>query len=356
MPRLTPLPLAAILLVAALVPSASATPSKRPDLKIPAGDVAVSGARVTGSFTVRNTGSRRASRSSTAVKVDGRRVRSVATGAIAPGRDRVVRFSARVGGGTHVVSVCADRRNAVEERREGNNCRKLGTVMVESTSVPADPIDFDEGVVFKVGKSPSEYWLNVPTTYDASHRTPMRLVVFVHGCGSTGQDQATFVRDYVTSSSSFIVMAPGLGKDGQCWDSGADAAPLLAALADVKTHFNIDPLRVVISGYSSGSTLAGRVAFANAQLFAGLLVLPGRPFASNADRDDLIADAAWKLNVAWRPHTSDEYYPIATLRADRRALQDAGFPLAFGEIAGTHIYTPDDLNYLFGRIGSWVAP
>lgn len=361
MPRLTPLVaaaalLATALLAASLVPSASAGPRQRADLRVSAGDVAVSGARVTGSFTVRNTGAKRAPSSSTAVKVDGKRVRSIATGPVRAGQQRTVRFSARVGGGTHVISVCADRRDRIAERKERNNCRRLGTVTVESTSVPADPIAYDPGTVFKVGRSPSEYWLHVPAPYDDSHRTPYRLVVFVHGCGSSAQEQATFVKDYVTTSSGFIVMAPGLGKDGQCWDPSADAAPLLDALADVKSHFNIDPKRVVVSGYSSGSTLAGQVAFEHAELFAGLLVLPGRPFWSNDNRDDLIAGAAWKLNVAWRPHTSDEYYPIASLRADRRAMLDAGYPLVWGEIAGTHVYTPDDLNYLFGKIGSWVAP
>jgi hypothetical protein len=356
-PLKTPLVVAFLLLAAALTPSATAVQAKRADLKITAGDVAVSGARVTGSFTVRNKGTKRAPATSTAVKVDGKRVRSVATGAVGPGRARVVRFSARVGGGTHVISVCADRRNAVAERREGNNCRKLGTVTVESTSVPSNPIPYDDGVVFKVGTSPHEYWLHVPTSYDDSHRTPIRLVVFVHGCGSLAYDQATNITDQVDGAkTNFIVMAPGLGKDGQCWDPTADVGPLLGAVADVKTHFNIDPKRVVVGGYSSGSTLAGQVAFRQAELFAGLLVLPGRPFWSNENRDELLADAAWKINVAWRPHTSDEYYPIASLRADRRVMLDAGYPLLFSEVAGGHSYTNEDLNYLFGKIGGWTAP
>lgn len=339
-----------------LAPTASGAPRPRADLKITAGDVAVAGARVTGSFTVRNTGTRQARTSSTAVKVDGRRVRSVATGAVEPGQQKVVRFSARVGGGTHVISVCADRRDQVRERKEGNNCRKLGTVTLESTSVPADPIDYNPGTIFKVGTSPHEYWLRVPTAYDDSHQTPIRMVVFVHGCGGVAQTEATWIDTYIDNADDYLLMTPGLGRDGQCWDAEDDAAPLLDAIADAKTHFNIDPKRVVLGGYSSGSGLAGKVAFAHAELFAGLYMLPGRPWWSNDDRNAMMAAAAWKLNVAWRPHTSDEYYAIASIRADKRAMLDAGWPLSFNEVAGSHAYTQDDFSYVFGKADAWVAP
>lgn len=345
----------AILVVACLTPSASAAPRQRADLAITAGDVAVSGTRVTGSFIVRNKGSRTAPATSTAVKIDGRRVRSVATPRLRPGQQATVRFRARVGGGTHRVSLCADRRDRVRERRERNNCRRVGRVTVESTSVPTDPVSYEPGSVFRIGTSPTEYWMYVPTAYDDSHRTPTRLVVFVHGCGGTGEEYATIIKDLV-EDLDHLVMTPGLGKDGQCWDPTADARPLLDSIADVRTRFNVDPRRVVLGGYSSGSTLAGQVAFEHADDFAGLMVIPGRPFWSDDNRADLVAGAAWKLNIAWRAHTGDEYYPIATLRGDKRALNDAGFPLAFSEVAGDHAFTEADLDYVFGKATTWTTP
>jgi predicted esterase len=124
----------------------------------------------------------------------------------------------------------------------------------------------------------------------------------------------------------------------------------------VRTHFNVDPRRVVVGGYSSGSTLAGRVALENAELFAGLFVIPGRPWWSDDQRAELMSGAAWKLNIAWRAHTGDEYYPISALRADRRALTNAGWPLAFSEVGGGHGYTQDDFAYVFAELVDWVAP
>jgi len=354
-PRPTPLVLAALLLATLLAPSASAVQGRRADLKVSAGDIAVSGARVTGSFTVRNTGTRAAPATSTAVKVDGRRVRSVSTPRVAPGRQVTVRFSARIGGGTHAISVCADRRDAVRERKERNNCRRLGSVTVQSTTVPANPVPYTPGSVFRIGTSPSEYWMYVPTGYDDSHQTPTRILVFAHGCGGTGEEYATIIKDLV-EDLDHLVMVPGLGKDGQCWDPTGDAAPLLASIADVKTRFNVDPKRVVLGGYSSGSTLAGQVAFAHADAFAGLVVIPGRPFWSDENRTELMAGAAWKLNIAWRAHTDDEYYAIATLRADKRVLRKAGYPLAFSEVAGDHAFTEADVDYVFAKAATWKTP
>jgi hypothetical protein len=355
-PRRTPAVAALALLLAALLPTASEAARPRADLKVTAGEVSASGARVTGWFTLHNKGTRRAGTTSTAVKVDGKRVRSVRTSSVGAGRTVQVRFSARVGGGTHVVSVCADRKDAVEERREGNNCRRLGSVTLASTSVPADPVDYERGGIVNIGSSPEEYWVRVPTSYDDSHQTPIRMVVFVHGCGGVAQTEAQWIDSYVANADDHLLMVPGLGRDGQCWDSGADAGPLLDSIADAKTHFNVDPRRVVVGGYSSGSTLAGQVAFANAELFAGVYALPGRPFWSNDNRNQLMKAAAWKLNVAYRPHTGDEYYPIGDLRADKRALQDAGFPVSFGEVGGNHAYQQHDFTYVFGKADGWVAP
>jgi dienelactone hydrolase len=346
---------AAVLLAGTLVPAAAGLERRRADLKIPAGDLAVSGARVVGSFTVRNSGTKSAPATSTAVKADGRRIRSVATPALAPGQEAKVRFSARVGGGTHAISLCADRRARVRERKERNNCRRLGQVTIESSTVPTDPVSYTPGSVFRIGTSPNEYWMYVPTAYDDSHRTPSRIVVFVHGCGGYGEEYANLIKDIV-EGIDYLVMAPGLGKDGQCWDAGADAAPLLQSIIDVKKRFNIDPQRMVLGGYSSGSTVAGQVAFGNADLFAGLMQVSGRPFWSDENRAELIAGADWKLNIVWRAHTEDEFYPIATLRADKRALKNAGFPITFSVVEGDHPFTEADIEFLFAKAANWKKP
>ena len=105
---------------------------------------------------------------------------------------------------------------------------------------------------------------------------------------------------------------------------------VLAAIANVKTHFNVDPRHVVIGGYSSGGDLAYRTAFYNANTFAGLLAENTSPFRdTESSAADSIAAASWKFNVVHLAHTGDDTYPIDGVQQEINALKDAGFPVTF---------------------------
>lgn len=330
---------------------------KKADLKVAAGSAVGSAGRVTGSITVKNTGTKKAKATVTSVLLDGLRVGGVATGQVKPDKKAVVPFSVAAATGVHDVKVCADEADKVTEKKEGNNCRALGKVTVTSPTAPSDPIEYTDDTVFGVpasGDSPG-YSLLVPTTYDDTHQTPIRLVVFLHGCGDTAANQAMTAKFATPNTRPYIFLSLG-GRDGDCW-LNSDKPKVAAAIADVKTHFNIAPKQTVLGGYSSGTDLVGPMAFADANSYAGLLVLLSRPFTSTVNRPAAIANAAWKLNVVWRAHISDGTYPIATVRDDRDALLAASFPLTYSEIAGTHEYTYDDLTYVLSQIGvGWTAP
>ncbi len=64
----------------------------------------------------------------------------------------------------------------------------------------------------------------------------------------------------------------------------------------MKTHFNIDPRRVILGGYSSGGDIAYRTAFYNANSFAGVLAVNTSPFRdTGSSQQDSLAAAAWKF-------------------------------------------------------------
>ena len=114
-----------------------------------------------------------------------------------------------------------------------------------------------------------------------------------------------------------------------------DSVKVLAALADIKTHFNIDPQRVILGGYSSGGDLTYRTAFYNAGLFAGVIVENSSPFRDTGSTPSAsIAAASWKFNVAHLLHTGDLWYPAAAVRTELAALSTAGFPVTTIEKAG----------------------
>ena len=182
------------------------------------------------------------------------------------------------------VKACVDPGHKIHESAESDNCRKVGAIRIgppasvaptpagPPSSVPTNPIPFTAGTPAEVtasGAAPP-YWLYVPRSYDASHRTPTKLLVWLHGCeGHSSGDIYTVDPEASGGSATqdWISVAVG-GEEGGCWDVDSDGAKVLATIADVKTHFNIDPRRVILGGYSSGGDLAYRTAFYNSSAFA----------------------------------------------------------------------------------------
>jgi len=116
-----------------------------------------------------------------------------------------------------------------------------------------------------------------------------------------------------------------------------DPAKVMAAIADIRSHFNINPRRIILGGYSSGGDLTYRTAFYNALTFSGVIVENSSPFRdTGSSQANSLAAAAWKFNVAHLAHLSDTTYPIAGVRTETNALLSAGYPMTRIEKAGTH--------------------
>jgi hypothetical protein len=167
-----------------------AVAADRADLKVTKGSVEVANGELTGSFVMRNAGDARAKRSTALLSV-------VAGGSkyeagryrqrpLSPSDKQKVMVKLAVPGGvpegSWPVEVCADGKGKIRERSERNNCRTLGDVAIgSSSSIPTDPIPFEKEVPFQLASPESDYWIFVPASYDASHLTPTKLFVWMHG-------------------------------------------------------------------------------------------------------------------------------------------------------------------------------
>jgi poly(3-hydroxybutyrate) depolymerase len=182
--------------------------------------------------------------------------------------------------------------------------------------------------------SGTENYVYVPTAYDDTHQTPITLLIWLHGCGGMSSGDIWTVSP--GGSQSWISLAVG-GQEGNCWDVDNDPARVLAALADIKTHFNIAPRAVVLGGYSSGGDLTYRTAFYNADLFAGVLVENSSPYRDTGSTQSAsLAAASWKLNTVHLAHLQDSTYPIAGVRTETDSMAAAGFPMTRIEVDGGH--------------------
>lgn len=208
-----------------------------------------------------------------------------------------------------------------------------GTIVDSGTSPtkPVAPIAFTKNTVFTLVVNGVTSWAYVPTAYDSTHNTPSSLFVWLHGCGGQSQYDVSMVSP--GGSQTWISLAVG-GREGSCWSGVATDGPkVLAAIADIKTHFNIDPRRVFLGGYSSGGDIGYPLAFQNAKLFAGVLFENTGPSSAAMTASQT---AAWKLNIAHLAHLSDTTYPIANIRSSMTTLKNNGFPVTLIEKAGTH--------------------
>lgn len=209
-------------------------------------------------------------------------------------------------------------------------------VEAPALTVPSDPRTFTADTPFTVDSGVTSY-VDVPTSYDATHQTPMTLFVWLHGCGGFAEGDIFAVSP---EPRDWISLAVG-GQEGNCWDVDHDGDKALAAIADLRTHFNIEPKTIVLGGYSSGGDLTYRLGFFHADQFAGLVVENSSPFRDTGSTQDAsLAAAAWKINIVHLAHLQDDTYPIDGVRTETDAVIAAGFPLMRIEVDGGHYDDP----------------
>jgi pimeloyl-ACP methyl ester carboxylesterase len=367
--------------LAATPPLAHAAKTPRPDLVVKKGDARVSKGRLLVGFTIKNSGNAKAapSRAAIATVVAGKVVvlAKVSVSGLRAGRSgsgvAKAAIPKKLTSGSHELSVCADHGHAVAETSETNNCFDLGTYAagkvtdpvggspirkpadvptagppagpgpttpgtttapsVTGSTVPTDPVARRTSDVYRVGDS----WVYVPDTYDASNQTPIRLLVWMHGCG--GVSEGELWNATAGSDQNYLGMAP-TGADGTCWDVNGSPATVLAQIAALETHFNIDRRRIVLGGYSSGGDMSYRMGLDHPAMFAGLLVENSTPFRDSGTTNAQAIAATTKFPVVHLAHLQDATYPIATVRTETDQLVADGFPVKRIEVDGTHYDEP----------------
>lgn len=249
---------------------------------------------------------------------------------------------------------------------------------VVGDSRPTDPIAYEANTRFTLANG---NYVVVPASYDSSHNTPAKLFVWLHGCGGYSLYDVVNVSPAANFENpgpqDWITLAP-IGAENGCWDVNSQPAALLNAIADIKTHFNIDPKRVVLGGYSSGGDLGYRTIFYNALQFAGIVSMNTAPFQDTGkSSDEMIPAAAWKFNVYNLAHSEDTTYPVGPdvvggravpgVEAEVQRLANAGFPATLQTVPGNHYDNAgeggrpgtdaDIRTYLLPKLGAgWTAP
>ena len=133
------------------------------------------------------------------------------------------------------------------------------------------------------------YSVHVPGIYDPAIRWP--LIVTMHGHGGYAPFQGHPAPGY----SGAISLSPQGRGASDYKDLGED--DVLAAIAEVKRHFNIDPDRIYLTGTSMGGTGAFHLGVHYADQFAAIL-----PIVGNADNQAWTERWGWNREFPGRNH------------------------------------------------------
>jgi phospholipase/carboxylesterase len=193
----------------------------------------------------------------------------------------------------------------------------------------------------------------VPESWDG--RTPMPLVVALHGGSGHGRDFLwSWVRD--ARSRGVLVLAPtSRDRTWSLMGPDVDAQPLREMIESVAARYPVDRARILLTGMSDGATYA---------LLCGLR--PGTPFTHLAPACGVLHPmllASGDLALArGRPiyliHGAlDWMFPVATAHLAREALTTAGARLVYREIEDlSHTYPRDENQAILDWLIDGRAP
>lgn len=172
----------------------------------------------------------------------------------------------------------------------------------------------------------------VPEEHEAAQ---MRLVLSLHGAGGEAESSVARLQPWA-DEHGLLILAPA--SQSTTWDVvrsgwGADVQVIDAALAHVFETFPVDPVDVVVSGFSDGASYALSLGLANGTLLRHVIALsPG--FVAQAPR-------AGEPDIYVTHGTQDEVLPIdRTSRVIVPRLQELGYDVILREFDGVHAAPP----------------
>lgn len=150
-------------------------------------------------------------------------------------------------------------------------------------------------------KTIKQYLGYIPPGYNSQPTKKWPLVINLHGSSETGTDANKIFWTYFAWSTidkkrPYILITPQLLTGNSAW-SAADVDKLIATITPM---FNVDPNRIVITGYSMGGHGAWDLAEYNPNRYAGVLAIAGWGNTANASR--------MKNLPAWAHHGDKDQY------------------------------------------------
>lgn len=178
------------------------------------------------------------------------------------------------------------------------------------------------------------YTLVLPAGYDAA--VPAPLVVSLHYGGRVSPYYGRGLLQQLILPAlgglGAIVVAPDNAADG--WANETAEAQVLEFVDYIEAHYNVDPRRTLLTGYSMGAAGTWYLAPRHPDRFAAAIPMAGRPPPGSAQLD-------WQTPTYVINSRADELIEIEPAAATVEALKAKGAPISMTIIDGvTHYQIP----------------
>jgi phospholipase/carboxylesterase len=203
----------------------------------------------------------------------------------------------------------------------------------------AEPAAENTGIIHDHNEPGSRggFSLYVPEYYTPDHAFP--LVMVLHGGSGNGRG---FLWSWLRDARSFgaIVVAPtATGSTWSLMGEDTDTANLVRILDSVRSRWNIDPAKLLLTGMSDGGTFCYVTGLESASPFTHLAPVAATFHPLMAEMAD--AERLRGLPVYLVHGRLDWMFPVQVARQTREVLSAAGADVTYREI--------DDLSHCYPR-------
>jgi predicted peptidase len=177
------------------------------------------------------------------------------------------------------------------------------------------------------------YAISLPPGYAPTESWP--LVMALHWGGPvapfTGKWLLAGLIEPALSTLNAILVAPDRTQDD--WANPQSETETLELMRFVEGHYNIDPRKTLLCGYSLGGIGTWYMAARNQTLFSAALPISAAPFPSATEIE-------WHIPLYVIHSRQDEIFPFETVEAVVRDLQEKGASIELLVVDGiTHFVT-----------------
>lgn len=177
------------------------------------------------------------------------------------------------------------------------------------------------------------YTLSIPEEYRSDQPTPMILALHWGGPVKpyTGEQLLLGLIRPALGELGAIMVAPDLNRSD--WDNPQSEEEVLNLLNYVQTNYDIDPSRMLVTGYSLGAIGTWRLAAHHQDKFTAALPVSANP-------PEYVIDTDWHLPIYVIHGQQDQYFPIRHTQMIVDQLRSNGGDIEFIIVQdGTHFKT-----------------